>query len=280
MARSQPCTQNLCLCLGLSVCVSVCVCLACVCVSLGVCHRRRVRLSVSGTGDCASSQTLRCRRAIYPFPGGNDAPPCPCASPPGVDRQASGDTALHLRCLCCTDRHLSCCRDTALRRALCQRRHREYVVQDTAPLYHAHHTLPPGCERVGHRIFVLCPPYSPPPHAEWTMIRFLIKLLILPPSRAKLTPQRTRFHVRSQCLTGPDCCSIYPDSKKHLKDFVSFNTISHALRCDGRPTCRNLRLRSRARCRYPAEKVSGNNDAFLEILELFVPGIAVLLVEA
>ena len=36
--------------------------------------------------------------------------------------------------------------------------------------------------RVGHSIFVLCPPYSSPACVEWSTTRLLIELHTLPPS--------------------------------------------------------------------------------------------------
>ena len=115
------------------------------CISLGVCHRRRVRLCLFlGTGDCASSPTLRVSQCD-PFPKGDDAPLSMFLSPLGVDRQASRDTALHLRCHCCTDGHAVVLSGTRSSVANCVRgAHREDVTA-----------------RVGQRTFVLCPPYSP-----------------------------------------------------------------------------------------------------------------------
>ena len=107
-------------------------------------------------------------------------------SPLGVDRQASRDTALR-------------------REVLLLYRQAPVVLTGHGPPSRVVSEAPSG-ERCGqsrtqhlctmptilsHRIFVLCPPYSSPPHVEWSMIRFLIKLYILPPSRAKLMFQRT-----------------------------------------------------------------------------------------
>ena len=134
------------LCVCLRVCVNVCVCeRVCLCCA---CRRRHVRVCLFlGTGDCASSPPLRCRAVRSTLSLRETTHHVSLfLSPLGVDRQASRDTALHLRCHCCTDRHQSFCRNTVLRRTLCQRCHREDVVaRDTALCCHAHLTLL-GCE--------------------------------------------------------------------------------------------------------------------------------------
>ena len=142
----------------------------------------RAYASVFGHGECASSPPLRCRHCCTDrhavVLSGHDPPSHHVSDVPSGGRYGQSGTP-HLCAMPTTLSHL-------------------------------------WVNEWEHRIFVLCPPYSSPARVEWSMISFLIKLLLLPPSRGKLVLQKRDFTFDSSASQGNTAAPFSPTRKTRV----------------------------------------------------------------